>query len=547
MGIDSESPTDDRTDESSPVELGADELGGRYPKYVLGVLVLVYIFNFIDRNILSILANDIKADLGLGDAEIGFLYGTAFAVFYALFGIPLGRLADLWVRKSLISVGLGFWSLMTALSGTARSFGWLATFRIGVGVGEASATPAAFSMLADYFPVNRRATVLSIYSSGVYIGAGIGVFIGGWILDGWSTMYPDPGSAPFGLRGWQAAFFCVGLPGVLMAVWVRTLKEPIRGLSEGIRTRAHPAPFRAAGAELVAVLPPLTLISLARSGAGRRGLLINVLAAAGVAVLAYALIVVTGTPAQWIALGIGVYAVFSWAQGLALRDPPAFAMIFRCKTVLLAAVGFSLIAFVGYGLGFWVPPFFQRVHGVGPAEAGTVLGLSGAFGGWLGVTFGGVASDWLKIRTPRARLYLGLLTIGLTAPAAPALLMADNLYVAYAFNLVFSITSAMWVGAAASTVTDLVLPRMRAIASAFYIMMVTFLGLALGPYTIGQLSDSFAAGGADAGDALRGGMLFGLVPLLLGATCLGLACRTIAQDESSRLDRARAAGEVIDV
>src|SRR5262245_61060278 len=152
----------------------SDEVGGRYAKYVLGVLVVVYVFNFVDRQILSILAEDIKADLSLSDAQIGFLYGTAFAVFYAVFGIALGRLADLWVRKSLIAIGLTFWSVMTALSGTARSFASLAVFRFGVGIGEASATPAAFSILSDYFPARVRATVLAIYSSGVYIGAGVG-------------------------------------------------------------------------------------------------------------------------------------------------------------------------------------------------------------------------------------------------------------------------------------------------------------------------------------------------------------------------------------
>ncbi len=161
----------------------AAPVGGRYAKYVLAVLVLVYIFNFIDRQILSILAEEIKADIGISDAQLGFLYGTAFAVFYAVFGIPLGRLGDVWVRKSLISIGLAFWSLMTALSGTARSFLSLGAYRIGVGVGEASATPAAFSLLSDYFPPSQRATALAIYSSGVYIGAGIGIFLGGWIVD----------------------------------------------------------------------------------------------------------------------------------------------------------------------------------------------------------------------------------------------------------------------------------------------------------------------------------------------------------------------------
>ena len=202
------------------------KVGGPYANYVLIVLMIVYIFNFIDRNILSILAEDIKADLGVTDAQMGFLYGTVFAVFYAVFGIPLARFADVWTRRSLISAGLGFWSLMTAASGLARSFPVLAAFRIGVGIGEASASPSAYSMLSDYYPRRLRATVIAVYAAGVYIGAGIGVFLGGYILDWWAASYPT--NPPFGLKGWQVAFMLVGVPGLLMAIWVRTLREPIR-------------------------------------------------------------------------------------------------------------------------------------------------------------------------------------------------------------------------------------------------------------------------------------------------------------------------------
>ena len=167
--------------------------------YVLGVLTLVYFFNFVDRNILSILAESIKADLGVTDAQMGFLYGTVFAVFYAVFGIPLARFADVWVRRSVISVGLLFWSVMTAASGLSRSFVELAAYRTGVGVGEASASPAAYSLLYDYYAPRYRATVVAIYTSGVAIGIGAGLFLGGAILDFWAELYPvDP---PFGLRG----------------------------------------------------------------------------------------------------------------------------------------------------------------------------------------------------------------------------------------------------------------------------------------------------------------------------------------------------------
>ena len=129
----------------------SSEVGGYRAKIALSLLVLVYIFNFIDRQILSILAEDIKADLGISNSDIGFLFGTAFGVFYSVVGIPMGKLADSWNRKNLISIGLAFWSFMTFLSGTAKSFLSLSIYRFGVGIGESSASPSAYSLLSDYF------------------------------------------------------------------------------------------------------------------------------------------------------------------------------------------------------------------------------------------------------------------------------------------------------------------------------------------------------------------------------------------------------------
>ncbi len=522
-----------------------DVVGGKYARYVLFVLVIVYIFNFIDRQILSILAEEIKADLGITDAEIGFLYGTAFAVFYAVFGIPLGRLADTWVRKSLISMGLMFWSIMTALSGTARGFGMLATYRIGVGIGEASATPAAFSMLSDYFPPRLRTTALAVYSSGVYIGAGIGIFLGGVILDSWSAIYPDTTMAPLQLKGWHVAFFVVGLPGLLMAVWVWTLREPRRGQSEGIITPPHERPFQEAWGELSAILPPFHLPRLITLGAGFGGIAFNLAGGILIALLSWFMIAITGTLAQWTALGIGLYAAFCWIQALALRDPATFAMIFRSRTVLLTVIGFPCIAFVTYGIGFWGPPFFQRVHGASASETGTILGLSAAVGGWAGVTLGGVIADRLRNRTGKAKLFVGIASVVLSVPSALGLLLTDSLTAAYVFNFLFSLTSPMWVGPAASTINDLVMPRMRAIASAFYIMMITFIGLALGPYTIGEISDLLAASGTSSADALTRGMMWGLSAYIVAAAALILATFSVEKDEATRLERAKSLGEEI--
>jgi MFS family permease len=500
----------------------------------LGVLVVVYVMNFLDRQILSILNEHIKADRGLSDSQMGFLYGTAFAVFYALFGIPLGRLADVWVRRSLIALGLAFWSVMTAVSGVARNFGELAAARIGVGVGEASASPAAFSMLSDLYPPARRATVLAIYSSGIYIGAGLGLGIGGQIVDRWDAAYAA-GPAPLGLRGWQVAFLAVGLPGLLLAVGVRGLREPVRGAMDGLAARAEPRPFRAFLEELRSVLPPFTLLHLGLVGAGRGVIARNLVAALATGLAAALLVGATGDLAQWSALGVGVYAAFSWSQALRLRDRPTAALLFETPSLRWTVVGLSFLAFTGYGVGYWTAPYFVRVLGVPTGEVGLVLGGTAALGGWLGVTLGGVIADGLRRRSPTGRLYVALATAVLPILPNVLLFTTGDLTLAYALALPSNVFGSMWIGVGASTVTDLVLPRMRATASAFYLLMVTFIGLALGPYTIGKL--------ADVTGELRTALLLGL---LANAVALGftlLAMRSLAADEATRNVRARAAGE----
>lgn len=187
-------------------------VGGAYAWYVVAVLTLVSAVSLIDRQIITILAGDIKRDLGLSDAEIGLAYGTVFAVFYAVFGISLGRLADNWRRTRLMALGLAGWSIMTVASGLAGNLGQFIVSRAGVAVGEAAASPAAYSLLSDWFPKHRRATVIAIYSCGVSIGLGTSLGMGGSIVEAWNTWFPH-GEAPLGLAGWQAAFVIVGAPG----------------------------------------------------------------------------------------------------------------------------------------------------------------------------------------------------------------------------------------------------------------------------------------------------------------------------------------------
>lgn len=517
-----------------------------YRHYVLFVLLLVYIINFVDRQILSILAEDIKADLGLTDAQLGFLYGTAFAIFYAIFGIPLGRLADNWNRRKLISIGLGFWSLMTSCSGLARNFFMLGAFRIGVGVGEAAAAPAGMSMLSDYYASKVRATALALYSSGIYIGAGIGLIIGGLTVDQWQAAWPNSADAPFGLKGWQAAYIIVGLPGLLMALWVWTLREPVRGTQEGIVAKPSEHPFAQSLNELLAMLPLLNIITMRAVGFKRRDYLFNMNGALAIVGVGWLLVWSTGDLAQWLALGVGCYATLSWMQVNRRSDTVGFGLMMRTPSYVLSILGFSALAFVLYGISFWGPPFFQRVHGLTTSEAGSLIGVSAAVGGGIGIVLGGVLSDWARNRWPAGRLYVSIITVLLAVPCNLIMLTTNNLTLALVINF-FALTLApMWIGAAISTVSGLVLPRLRGLAVAFYILSVTFIGLALGPYCIGLASRIMSDGGMSSGEALRVASIGGALVSLVGVVFLALASRSLPEDERTVVARARALGEEIE-
>ena len=200
-------------------EAGAPARGAGYARYVLAVFVLANSFNFLDRQILSILIEPIKRDLGISDGALGFLTGTVFAVFYTIAGVPLARLADRRNRVVLMSCSIALWSGLTAASGLARNFGQLMLARIGVGIGEATITPCTHSMVSDYFPPERRARALSMLSVGANLGIVFGLLAVGPIAED---------------LGWRAAFFAAGLPGLaIAALLVLTVREPARGQSEG--------------------------------------------------------------------------------------------------------------------------------------------------------------------------------------------------------------------------------------------------------------------------------------------------------------------------
>ncbi len=218
-----------------------------YAWYVVGVLTFVYVFSFIDRQILNLLVRPIRRDLGISDTQMSLLMGFSFAIFYTLFGLPLGRLADSKSRRTIIAIGFAFWSIFTTACGLARNFFQMLLMRMGVGVGEAALSPAAYSLITDYFPPKRRATAISIYSMGIYIGSGLAFIIGGKVAGFASKQelwdWPILGA----MRPWQVVFFIVGAPGVLLALLMYTVREPLRRDARRIKT--------AAGNSVVAEVP----------------------------------------------------------------------------------------------------------------------------------------------------------------------------------------------------------------------------------------------------------------------------------------------------
>ncbi len=194
----------------------------------VGVLVIAFVFSIADRIIISLLVDPIKADLGLSDTQMGFMMGLAFAIFYALMGLPIGRWADKYSRRTIIGCGIFLWSIMTALCGLARSFWELFLARVGVGVGEATLSPAAYSMIADYFPREKLGRALGVYQSGAFFGVGLALIFGGLAIRFAATA--DDVSLPLVgvIAPWQLAFIAVGMPGLLVAALMFLVKEPVR-------------------------------------------------------------------------------------------------------------------------------------------------------------------------------------------------------------------------------------------------------------------------------------------------------------------------------
>ena len=539
------------------VAIERTSVGGRIAWWALTLIVLTQAMSMVDRQILAILVPRIKADLHVGDAEMGLLYGTVFALFYALFSLPLGRLADTWIRNRLLSISILAWSAMTALGGMASTFGVLAVSRLGVGIGEASVQPAGMSLLSDYFPKERRGLISAAFGAAIALGLGGALWLGGATADWWDSLYAS-GTAPFGFKGWQVAFIVAALPGFVLAVLLWLMPEPERGVADGLPPPpTHPNPFRTSFETLGSILPVGNWLYFARMRARPRVWAVN-LAVLVLIIVAMILmtgwtdslrkvappplllgsLTITGNALQWTVTGFGLYVVVNWLQGLRLRDAPAHALIARSPALGLLFVLAALQSVVNYGVMGWTPAFLIKHFGSSPADVGLKFGaLSGGIGIIGPLIAGPIADRFAKFRAG-GRFIVTLFALGVSPFIAFWTYGAQTIGDFYFRFIFYGLVLTMWIPAVYAGFMDLVLPRMRGAVMSFYLLTMTITGLGLGPYGVGLISD---VNGGNLGSAILSVYWLG-VPIVLIIVALLFF---VPRDEALVTERARAAGEPI--
>lgn len=415
---------------TAPEGAGGQSYGlAAYRGYVLILLTLVYTLNFIDRNLLSVIAQPVISSFNLSDSEYGFLNGPPFAIFYALMGIPIAIAADRYNRVVIIAVCIAIWSLMAALCGFATSFVFLLIARVGVAIGEAGCTPPANSIIGDYFKPSSRANALGIYAMGVTLGGALANAFGGPIATGLTGTNVEAWLQAQGLaallpidwsnvEGWRIAFVAIGAPGLIIALIVLfTVKEPPRGYSD------PPAMER-------------------RDSAG----------------------------------------IFETLRELVTKP-----------TFWTMAMGAALTALVGYGLSGFQAPMAQRIHGISPGQFALQFGVPLSLCAAAGTFLGGFATEKLTPRYPAAVAWLPALGLLLSIPFYEVAYFTptENLNLALIMWCVAATLHYTYLGAQYTIGQGVVSTRSRASAIAILLLIVALIGNGLGPQIVGWLSDMF--------------------------------------------------------
>lgn len=454
--------------EAGAVDARAASPGYRY--YVLGILILIYMLNFLDRQIIGILAAPLKAEFNLSDTQFGLLGGLAFALLYSTLAIPIAWLADRISRVWIMTGALTLWSGFTALCGLAGGFGSLFLCRMGVGIGEAGGVAPAYSLIADYFPKSQRARALAAYAFGIPLGMAAGTLVGGLL----AATY-----------GWRTAFIVVGVLGVLVAPVLRlTVKDPKRG---GLDVE----PTSTAASDTAPVAPAAVVPEL--------------------------------------------------------KAPP-FKEVVRTlapkPSFWLLAFGAASSSVCGYGVAAWLPSFFMRSFGLTLSQTAWYYSAIVLVGGVAGIWLGGSMADRLgktsKAAYPLTPAIAFLISVpcfilAMNSGAVVGAVMPGSdpngvaaLTMAFLIFLIPTGLNLTWLGPITAAVQHLATPAMRTTASALFLLINNLLGIAVGIYYFGWMSDLLRPTFGE--ESLRWAIYTGMGFYLLSSALLFGASRTLKKD-----------------
>ncbi len=412
----------------------------RYRSFVLAILVLVYMMNFIDRQILAVLAVPMKTELGLSDSQLGILHGLAFALLYTTLGIPIAALADRSSRRRIMSWALGIWSAFTVLCGFIVGFWSLFFSRVGVGIGEAGGVAPAYSFISDYYPKEQRARALSIYSLGIPLGMAFGILLGTIIAS---------------RIGWRSAFIIVGSIGLVIAPVMRfAVRDPKRGGYE-----AKPGDTAA---------PPTA------------------------------------------------------------RFVEVLSMVVRKPTFWLLSFGAAASSVCGYGLAAWLPSFFIRSYKLSLTEMGLFYASITIIGGCLGILGGGILADRVGKRSKAYYPLIPAVSFLIGLPCFFGAVHSSSLLLAFPLFLIPTALNLVCLGPIVTSVQHLVPAHMRTRASAMFLLINNLIGIAVGSYYFGAMSDALKPHFGS--ESLRYAIYSGLGFYVIASTLFLIASRKIKKD-----------------
>lgn len=496
-----------------PVE---KEFSPAYRYYVLAILVFVYMLNFVDRQIIGILAAPLKQEFDLSDSQFGLLGGIAFASVYSTLAIPLAWLADRSSRVWIMTGALTVWSGFTALCGVAGSFGQLFLFRMGVGVGEAGGVAPAYSLIADYFPPNQRARALAAFAFGIPLGTAGGTLVGGLL------------AAEY---GWRTAFIVVGVLGVLVAPVLRlTVRDPKRGGTDAAAAQAAPA----------SAPVPQTPSPGGSTGLGRKVALASFGIAGVFAGLGALSLMGVGVQNPVIPFfGAGLFTVIGISLWIAKSTGD---VIMRKKSFWLLSLGAASSSVCGYGVAGWLPLFFMRSFDLTLSQVSWYYAGIALIGGLLGIWMGGAVADKMAKRSKAAYPLVPAICFLISAPC---FILAMNspwligmlpgggshgmaLLLAFLIFLIPTGLNLAWLGPVTAAVQHLAPAPMRSTASAIFLLINNLLGLAVGFFYFGWMSDLLRPTFGD--ESLRWAIYTGMGFYLLASVLLFSASRTLTKD-----------------